>query len=110
MNTDQIIMQISIEGNLYTDKEIRGKYDNFLNHNFGMVHVALHSYNTSDVLKAVDPVSYRLRFDGWLLSGRWRQLGIYYTTLEDIELAKSAIWERKMEIDDYMGNGVNCSK
>jgi hypothetical protein len=49
-----------------TDRELRERYNEFLNEMYGQVSVAGYYYDTAYLLKEADPTAYEIGFDDYL--------------------------------------------
>lgn len=70
-----------------SDRELKERFDEFLDDVYGVVSIAGLSYCTSALLKSTDPIAYRCRFNDWLdaeiSEGNLKEIeGLYYPTQE----------------------------
>lgn len=76
------------------------EYDEMLDDCYDLVKVAGYEYETSRVLKEVDPIAYRCGFLDWVnsLEDEWVQYGDYYYDAEQLEAAFAAL-EAEAEVE-----------
>jgi len=66
-----------------SDRDLHAQYDSMLDDCHDSVVIAGYQYDTSNALKAVDPIAYRCGFSDWLSDDQFLEIeGEYYNTEE----------------------------